>query len=232
MKRVLITGSNRGIGLALTRENLVRGDRVFATCRHPDEADGLHALAEEHGERLTILRLDVRDEETIEASVEAIQAAEDGLELLINNAGISPSGERLGRLDAETMLHTFHVNAVGPMMVTKATLDLLRGGDDARIINISSRLGSLTHKSSGGRYSYSSSKAALNMLTRALAFDLRSDGIAVLSVHPGWVRTDMGGSSAPVEPAESARGILQVADELTMSDTGEFYTYRGREVAW
>lgn len=232
MKRVLITGSNRGIGLALARESLARGDRVFATCRHPDEADELHAVAAEHGDRLTILRLDVTDEETIAESVEAVKSQEDGLELLINNAGISPSGERLGRLDADTMLHTFHVNAVGPMMVAQGTLDLLRSGDDPKILNISSRLGSLTQKSSGGRYSYSSSKAALNMLTRALAFDLRSDGIAVLTMHPGWVQTDMGGSGAPVAPAESARGILQVADELTMSHTGEFYTYQGREVPW
>jgi NAD(P)-dependent dehydrogenase (short-subunit alcohol dehydrogenase family) len=232
MKRVLITGSNRGIGLALARESLARGDRVFATCRDPDEAAELHALAAEHGDRLTILRLDVTEEETIETSVEAVQAEEDGLELLINNAGISPSGERLGRLHAETMLHTFHVNAVGPMMVAQNYLDLLRSGDDPKILNISSRLGSLTLKSSGGRYSYCSSKAALNMLTRALAFDLRSDDIAVLTMHPGWVRTDMGGSGAPVEPSESARGILRVADELTMSDTGGFYTYQGREVPW
>jgi len=232
VKRVLITGSNRGIGLALARESLDRGDRVFATCRHPDEADDLHALAADYADRLTILRLDVTDEETIEASVEAVQSEEDGLELLINNAGVSPSGERLGRLDADTMLNTFHVNAVGPVIVAQAYLDLLRSGHDPKIVNISSRLGSLAQKSSGGRYSYSSSKAALNMLTRALAFDLRSDGITVLTMHPGWVQTDMGGSGAPVAPSDSAQGILRVADELTMSDTGEFYTYQGREVPW
>lgn len=232
MRRVLITGSNRGIGLALARESLARGDRVFATCRHPDEADDLHTLATKHPKRLTVLRLDVKDEETIEASIEGVESQEDGLDLLINNAGINPSGERPGRLDAETMLHTFHVNVVGPMMVAQATLDLLRGGDDPKIVNVSSRLGSLTQKSSGGTYSYSSSKAALNMLTRILAFDLRPDGIVVLAMHPGWVHTDMGGSSAPVAPAESAQGILRVADELTMSDTGAFYTYQGREVPW
>jgi NAD(P)-dependent dehydrogenase (short-subunit alcohol dehydrogenase family) len=232
MKRFLITGSNRGIGLALVRASLARGDRVFATCRRPDEAEELHALAAEHGDRLTILRLDVTDEETIEASVEGVQSEEDGLEVLVNNAGISPSGERLGRLDAETMLHTFHVNAVGPMLVSQAFLELLRSGDDPKIVNISSQLGSLTRKSSGGRYSYCSSKAALNMLTRALAFDLRSDGIVVLAMHPGWVRTDMGGSGAPVAPAESAQGIQRVADGLTMSDSGAFYTYQGREVPW
>ena len=232
MKRVLMTGSNRGIGLALARESLARGDRVFATCRHPDEADDLHALAADYADRLTILRLDVTDEETIEASVEAVQSEEDGLELLINNAGVSPSGERLGRLDADTMLNTFHVNAVGPVIVAQAYLDLLRSGHDPKIVNISSRLGSLAQKSSGGRYSYSSGKAALNMLTRALAFDLRSDGITVLTMHPGWVQTDMGGSGAPVAPSDSAQGILRVADELTMSDTGEFYTYQGREVPW
>ena len=232
MRRVLITGSNRGLGLALTQESLARGDRVFATCRDPDGADELQALAAEHADQLTVLRLDVTDEETIEASAEAVHSEEDGLDVLINNAGINPKGERPGNLDVETMLHTFHVNAVGPMMVAQGHLDLLRRGDEPRIVNISSTLGSLTRKSSGGTYSYSSSKAALNMLTRTLAFDLRSDGITVVAMHPGWVRTDMGGSGAPLSPQESARGILDVIRDLSLDDIGGFITHRGQEAPW
>jgi NAD(P)-dependent dehydrogenase (short-subunit alcohol dehydrogenase family) len=232
MKRVLITGSNRGLGLALTRESLARGDRVFATCRHPDQADDLQALTADYPDQLTILRLDVTDEQTIDASAREVQSQEDGLDLLINNAGINPSGERPGSLDTDTMLHTFHVNAVGPMIVAQRHLDLLRAGGDSKVVNISSTLGSLTRKSSGGGYSYCGSKAALNMLTRTLAFDLRSDGITVAAIHPGWVRTDMGGSAAPLAPAESARGVLEVAYGLTPADTGKFYTYQGREAPW
>lgn len=232
MKRVLITGANRGLGLAFTRESLARGQRVFATCRHPDDAGELQALTAEHPDRLTVLRLDVTDEETIEAAARAVRSEEGALDLLINNAGTNPSGERIGHLDAETMLHTYHVNSVGPMLVTQAYLDLLRAGDDPKILNISSTSGSLARKSSGGGYSYSSSKAALNMLTRALAFDLQSDHVIVVAIHPGWVRTDMGGGAAPLAPTESVRGVLDVADGLSLTDTGKFYTYEGRQAPW
>lgn len=231
MKRVLITGSNRGLGLAFARENLDRGNRVFATCRRPDEAGDLRRLREQNLDRLTILRLDVTAEETIEAAADAVADTVDGLDLLINNAGINPE-EDLGSLDAETMLHTFHVNAVGPMLVAQGHLDLLRAGDDARIVNISSTSGSLAQKSTGGGYSYSSSKAALNMLTRAMAFDLRSEGIVVMAIHPGWVRTDMGGASAPLSPVKSAQGVLDVAFDVTLDDTGSFFRHDGRAAPW
>ena len=232
MKRILITGANRGLGLSFARQSLARGYRVFASCRRPDEAVDLHALAEDHVDQLTPLRLDVTDEDTILASARVVERQEGGLDLLINNAGVNPSGERPGNLEAGTMLHTFHVNAVGPMLVAQRHLDLLRGGDGPAIINISSVLGSLARKSGGGEYSYSSSKAALNMLTRALAFDLRSDGIIVVSMHPGWVQTDMGGSAAPLTPTESVRGILDVADGLTLDDTGSFLAHDGRRLPW
>jgi NAD(P)-dependent dehydrogenase (short-subunit alcohol dehydrogenase family) len=228
----LITGANRGLGLAFARESLARGHRVFATCRHPDEADELQAMTAEHPDLLTILHLDVTGEETIEAAARAVRSQEGALDLLINNAGTNPSGERLGNLDAETMLHTYRVNSVGPMLVTQAHLDLLRAGDDPKILNISSTSGSLARKSSGGGYSYSSSKAALNMLTRALAFDLQSDDVIVVAIHPGWVRTDMGGEAAPVAPTESVRGVLDVADDLCQEDTGLFFTYEGRQAPW
>jgi NAD(P)-dependent dehydrogenase (short-subunit alcohol dehydrogenase family) len=232
VKRVLITGANRGLGLAFAKESLARGHRVFATCRHPEEADDLQALAAEHPDRLTILRLDVTDEETVSESARIVQRQEGALDLLINNAGVSPSGERLGNLDAETMLQTFHVNSVGPMLVAQEHLDLLQAGEAAKILNVSSTLGSLTRKSSGGRYSYCSSKAALNMLTRALAFDVASHDITVVAIHPGWVRTDMGGSGAPLAPTASVRGVLHVADNLNQADTGSFFAYEGRELPW
>ena len=231
MKRTMITGSNRGLGLALTKESLNRGDRVFATCRRPDQARDLHQLREQHPDRLTVLGLDVTEEDTIAAAIDAVADEADGLDLLINNAAINPE-ERLGALDPETVLHTFRVNAVGPILVAQASLDLLRAGDEPRILNISSTSGSLARKSSGGGYSYSSSKAALNMLTRALAFDLKPDGMIVLAIHPGWVRTDMGGASAPLSPDESARGVLHVADDVTLDETGSFFRHDGREAPW
>lgn len=232
MRHILITGANRGLGLELTRQTLDRGDHVFATCRHPEEAHALRALNDVHAAQLSILSLDVTDEASIIAAEEMVRTQTDHLDILINNAGVNPRGERLGDLDAETLLHTFHVNSVGPMMVAQRFLDLLRAGERSKIVNISSQMGSLIQKKSGGSYSYCTSKAALNMLTRALAFDLRSEGIIVVAMHPGWVRTDMGGSHAPLSPAESVSGMLRVIDKLKPTDTGRFLTWRGRKHPW
>lgn len=234
MRRVLITGANRGLGFEFVRQCLARGDRVFAGCRNPAKATALQALSADHPGQLTIPPLDVTDEETIAACVEAIRSQVDGLDLLINNAGIYPRGETPTTLNADTMLRAFHVNAVGPMIVAKHCLDLLRAGDHPRIVNISSKMGSLWWKEreGGGDYSYCSSKAALNMLTRTLAFDLRSDGIIVVALNPGWVQTDMGGSNADLTPAESVCGMLEVIERLTESDSSKFFTWEGKEHPW
>lgn len=234
MQRVLITGANRGLGLEFVRQCLARSARVFAGCRNPVNAVDLQTLFTAHPGQLTILTLDVTDEVTIAASVESIRSQVDGLDLLINNAGVFPRGETPVNLNAETMLQTFHVNSVGPMIVAQFCLDLLRAGEHPKIVNISSKMGSLWWKEreGGGDYSYCSSKAALNMLTRTLAFDLRSDGIIVVSMSPGWVQTDMGGSAADLMPTESVRGILKVVERLAEADTGKFYTWEGCEHPW
>ena len=131
------------------------------------------------------------------------------------------------------MQHTFDVNSTGTMRVITQFLPFLEKGDAAKIVNISSQLGSLqTMTRKWGRYSYNSSKAALNMLTRMFAFDLEDKGIAVICIHPGWVQTDMGGTSADITPTESASGILSVIDNLTLAETGQFYTYAGDEHLW
>jgi NAD(P)-dependent dehydrogenase (short-subunit alcohol dehydrogenase family) len=187
-----------------------------------------------HPEQLAILTLDVTDETTIDASVEIIRSQVDGLDLLINNAGAFPRGETPTNLNPETMLQAFHLNSVAPMIVAQRCLDLLRAGNEPKIVNISSKMGSLwwKEKEGGGDYSYCSSKAALNMLTRTLAFDLRSDGMIVVAMQPGWVQTDMGGSSADLTPAESVGGMLKVIEGLTEAHTSKFYTWEGREHHW
>jgi NAD(P)-dependent dehydrogenase (short-subunit alcohol dehydrogenase family) len=234
MRRVLITGANRGLGLEFVRQCLARGARVFAGCRNPEKAGDLQTLVVAHPEQLTILTLDVTDEATIDASVEIIRSQVDGLDLLINNAGAFPRRETPTNLNAETMLQAFHLNSVAPMIVAQRCLDLLRAGNQPKIVNISSKMGSLwwKEKEGGGDYSYCSSKSALNMLTRTLAFDLRSDGIIVVAINPGWVQTDMGGSSADLTPAESVGGMLKVIEGLTEAHTSKFYTWEGREHRW
>lgn len=234
MQRVMITGASRGMGLEFVRQCLTRGARVFAGCRKPENAAALQTLSADHPGRLTTLTLNVTDEVTTDAAVEAIRSQVDGLDLLINNAGAFPRGETVTTLDATTMLQTFHLNSIAPMIVAQRCLDLLRAGNHPKIVNISSKMGSLwwKEKEGGGDYSYCSSKAALNMLTRTLAFDLRSDGIIVVAVHPGWVQTDMGGSAADLTPAESVRGMLRVIERLTEADTSKFFTWEGQEHPW
>jgi NAD(P)-dependent dehydrogenase (short-subunit alcohol dehydrogenase family) len=130
------------------------------------------------------------------------------------------------------MLEVFRVNAVGPMIVSQVFLDLLREGRNPKIVNMTSQMGSLETKQEGGYYSYSSSKAALNMITRLLSFDVQPDGVIVAALHPGWVRTDMGGEHATLTPQESVRGLLEVINRLTADDSGKFYTWEGREHPW
>jgi NAD(P)-dependent dehydrogenase (short-subunit alcohol dehydrogenase family) len=241
LKRVLITGANRGIGLELTRQLLARGDRVFATCRQPDAAADLRTLKSAHPELLSVIALDVADTVSIDASFEAIHAQTSALDWLFNNAGVGPSSKgmgdpghynTLGQLDADSILNLWRTNAIGPLMVAQRYLDLLKAGDDPRILNISSGMGSLTNRASGGSYAYTSSKAALNMLTRSLAFDVLRHGIVAVTVNPGWVQTDMGGRHAPLPVRDSAYGLIDLADDLTREDAGRFLTWDGNEVAW
>ena len=231
MKNLFLTGANRGIGLALVQEALSRDYRIFAGCRQPEKAADLQALAAAYPDRLIPIPIDITDDASIEAAAAMVAGRAKGVDVLINNAGVFPRGERIANLDARTMLRTYHVNSVGPMIVVQKFLPLLRASQQAKILNITSQLGSITLHMSN-HYSYNSSKAALNMLTRILASELKPTGILAVVVHPGWVQTDMGGSAAPLKPAESARGILNLAQRLGMRDTGEFFTWDGRKHPW
>ena len=135
-------------------------------------------------------------------------------------------------MSAEMMLSTLHVNAVAPLMVVQAFATLLKAGTQAKIVNISSGLGSMTRKLTGGLYGYSPSKAALNMVTRGLAADLKPFGITTISLHPGWVQTDMGGRGAPVKPMDSVAGMRKVIDGAGPKDSGRFFNYDGATVPW
>ncbi len=232
MQRVVVTGANRGLGLEFVRQLLERGAQVFATCRHPQQATALQSLSDAFPESLRIFQLDVRNEEIIRTVAQEIGKIAAGIDLLINNAGIFPPGERVENLDPRIMLETFQVNSVAPLIVVKHFLPFLEKGKHPRVVNVTSQLGSLTLKQSGGWYSYCASKTALNMLTRTLAFDLVPKGIIAVMMHPGWVKTDMGGPQAPLTPTESVAGMLRVINCLTLKDTGKFLTWEGKEHPW
>lgn len=231
----LVTGSNRGLGLEFVRQLVDVADRVFATCREPEAADALGQLAESNRDTITVLPLDVAKPSSISAAAERVQSEVDRLDLLVNNAGISGGGsaDDFESVDQETLVKTFRVNAAGPHIVTKSFTPLLRSAsDDARVVNITSSLGSLARTGVGAWHSYRASKAALNMLTRAKAEELKSHGIIVIAMHPGWAETDMGGSDARITPDESVSRMLDVIAQLTLDDTSRFLDYRGQERAW
>lgn len=231
--RVLITGANRGLGLEFVRQYAAAGARVFAGCRSPETAESLQALAGEHPEQVLPCPLDVRERDSIDAVAACIAADGDGtLDLLVNNAGVSPRGEEFSSIRADDMLEVLHVNTVAPLIAAQRCHDLLAASKHPRIINISSSMGSLAKKDYGRHYSYASSKAALNMITRAVAADLREDGIIVVSLHPGWVQTDLGGPEATLSPRESVEGMIRVIAGLKPEDSGRFLTWSGEEHPW
>jgi NAD(P)-dependent dehydrogenase (short-subunit alcohol dehydrogenase family) len=237
VRRILITGANRGIGLDLTRRHLQAGDRVFATCRDPFSARDLNALAEQHP-ALRILSLDVTDSVSIATLRRVVGGEVDALDVLYNNAGVFPGGvdaqepgvSVFGKLDARALIEVFAVNSVAPVMVTQAFADMLRRGTNARVINLSSRIGSITLAEPGYGYGYPASKAALNRMTRALAQDL--PGVIVVAVHPGWVNTDMGGVTAPRTMDETLPALIRLIDGLTLEDSGSFFNWDGKKFPW
>jgi NAD(P)-dependent dehydrogenase (short-subunit alcohol dehydrogenase family) len=234
MQTVLITGANRGIGLALTQAYVARGERVLATCRAPERAEALQRLAATHGERVGVITLDVGDLASIRGAVEQARLHTGAIDVLINNAALNPPthDQDLERIDFATMIDVLRVNSAAPLMMTQQFLPLLRKADGAKVINISSDMGSIGQTRSGGDYAYSTSKAALNMVSRLLSFDLARYGITVVALDPGWVRTDMGGEYAALAPDESAAGVMRVIDGLTARDSGGFLAYDGGAHGW
>jgi len=221
---VLITGANRGIGLEFARQYSSAGWEVIGTARNPDRAEELHRL------NVKVLKLDVTDQESV--SRLAHDLGNQSIDILINNAGILPEAETISDINPDDLNRVLAVNTVGPIRVTQALLPNLRRGSLKKIINISSRVGSIAENTRGGMYGYRESKAALNMFTKSLAIELRSEGFTCIVMHPGWVQTDMGGKRAPISAQESVRGLREVIDNLTQADTGTFWTHAGKQLPW
>jgi NAD(P)-dependent dehydrogenase (short-subunit alcohol dehydrogenase family) len=230
--QALITGANRGLGLEFCKQLLPTGAVIWAGHRSEDPGELLDHLTGQYPDQIHPLQLNVASADSIQRAAARLEAQNERLDLLINNAGIFPRGETLGSLVEENLLQALKVNSIGALMLAQALLPLLRQGKSPKIINITSQLGSLERKLSGGNYSYTASKAALNMFTRALAADLREEEIIALAVHPGWVNTDMGGSRAPLGATDSVAGILALIDQLTIADSGKFYTWNGQIHPW
>ncbi|MBR3191624.1 SDR family oxidoreductase [Bosea sp. (in: a-proteobacteria)] len=226
----MITGANRGIGLALTMELLRRGDHVVAAARDP-WGGALAELAGVHVGQLTPLELDV----TSDRSVAAAKQAFDGrpIDVLVNNAGVYGPRDRQTALDMDfkAWREVFEVNVYAPLRVSQAFLPNVEAGSGRKIVTISSRMGSIGSNPSGA-IAYRSSKAAVNMVMVGFGNAVRDSEVAVLLFHPGWVRTDMGGGGADIPPSESAAGLIATIDASGMRDTNSFRNWKGEEIPW
>ncbi|NPD89141.1 MAG: SDR family oxidoreductase [Asgard group archaeon] len=238
MKRILITGSNSGLGLEFTRQFLERGDYVIASCRRPGAAVQLQELRDKHSGRIIVPELDVSSEEERGKLYKQMTSFMDKLDILINNAGVRFGGEKfsdsLENIQKEDFSNIFQINTVAPLMMAVRFLPMLKKAENPIIVNISSVSGSIARKRrKGSGYSYSSSKAALNMITKALSVELDNSGVIVVSLHPGWVKTSMEYTEkAPLMPDESISGMISVIESLKIEDTGKFYDWQGNEVPW
>ena len=230
MKSVLITGANRGIGLELTRDRLAHGDSVIACTRDPDNGAALDGLHGAHRATMDRLTLNVVDAASVFALCSSV--GERPIDVLVANAGIiGPERQSTLDMDYEGWADTFAVNTMGPLRVVQALLPNLRRAPHALVMIVSSQMGSMTSASSD-RLAYRASKAAVNKVAQALASDFKPMGIAVIAVHPGWVRTDMGGAQAPLSPTESARGLSRLIDETGLERTGQFINVDGAQLGW
>jgi NAD(P)-dependent dehydrogenase (short-subunit alcohol dehydrogenase family) len=239
LKNIFITGGSRGIGLEFVRQYLVKGYQILAASRFPEKSSELQKLKIEFGDRLSTFQLDVSSEDSRQQVFQQVSKDVDQLEVLINNAGIASGNEerryRFGELNQEDLCRCFLVNSIAQLMMTEMFFPLLKKGANPVVVNISSNSGGIAQKRGGGDtgYGYSSSKAALNMMTKMLSHELRNAGIIVVSFHPGWVRTTMlYCENAPLEPAESIGGMIRVIESLELDDTGKFLNWKGNEIPW
>jgi NAD(P)-dependent dehydrogenase (short-subunit alcohol dehydrogenase family) len=226
MPTVMITGASRGIGLEFVRQYAAAGWKVLACCRKPGTASELNKVTGD----VTLFALDVDDDAAITGLAKQLESTP--IDVLINNAGISrPEATTLGQVSSEVWLQVFRTNTIAPLKMAEAFLPHLEAGKEKKLIAITSRLGSI-ELNEGGRYSYRSSKAALNSAWKSLAGDTAGKGMICVVFHPGWVQTDMGGKAAPVTPKQSVAGMSKLIAGFGKKDNGTFRNYDGESLPW
>lgn len=226
--QVLITGANRGIGLEFVSQYALDGWNVLACCRTPSTATALQALAKTYS-NIQVLPLDVEDFAQIESL--AMQLKDSKIDVLINNAGIYPESD-LTDISTNDWLKAFKVNSMAPLKMAMAFSSHVANSQLKKVATLSSKMGSLEDNTSGGSYIYRSSKAAANMVMKSLSIDLRPLGITVVTLHPGWVQTEMGGSNALIDTKTSVSGMRDVIERSNLDSTGQFIAYDGKPIPW
>ena len=227
--QVFITGANRGIGLELARHALTLGHTVHAGVRSPEQAKELSMLKTSNPKLCHVHTLDVRDGAQITRVCAAL--AHESLDLLINNAGVLlQSDADFTDLSEAAVLDSFNINCMGAIRVTQGLIPALERSRNPKIVQITSKMGSIEDNTSGGAYAYRISKAALNMFHKCLSIEYPK--VTCLALHPGWVKTEMGGKEAPIEPSDSALGLWRVIDGAGAEMSGGFFDFRGQEIPW
>jgi len=229
MAVILVTGANRGIGLALVKAYASRRDKVFACVRHTSDRAELDEFAATAKNWVEVIEMDVADPRDIAKVKRRLEA--EPIDVLINNAGVSgPDRQTAVDMDFDGLAETLNINSIAPLRIADAFLPNVKAAK-GKIITLSSQMGQM-QSASYDSLAYRVSKAAVNKLMRGLATELKPEGIPVLIVHPGWVKTDMGGEGAQLTPEESAAGMQKLIDKLDLASTGKFLTWNGKELAW
>jgi NAD(P)-dependent dehydrogenase (short-subunit alcohol dehydrogenase family) len=233
MQNIFITGANRGIGLGFAWYYLTHNARVFAGCRTPDQATRLKELQAQYGDKLVIVSLEVTDEDSIRIARQIIGGMTDKLDLLINNAGVFHKSRSLSEVTTDGLNDSFAVNVTAPMIVTKHFVDLLRGGHNPKIVNITMPTPPIAKWTRLENHAYIGSRYATNALTKMLALELGSEGITTAALHPGYLQTDMNNHSAEAVPVEEGIGTAaSVIDSLTMEQNGLCFLSNGKAYDW
>lgn len=232
MKTLLVTGANRGIGLEFVRQYAMDGWRVHACCRNPGNADALNRLALQYPAQVAAHALDVINHRQIEQLAQTL--SNEAIDLLINNAGVYPPGhgDGFGEIDYAAWQYAFEVNTMAPLKMAEAFIQQVSRSQLKTIATITSKMGSIADNRGGGSYIYRSSKAAVNIVMKSLSIDLSNKRITVVLLHPGWVKTDMGGPDALIAAEQSVTGMRRVIVNLTLEDSGRFYAFDGQMVPW
>ena len=228
---VLITGANRGIGLEMVRYSMEQGWRVFACCRNPHTADNLFNIARLSNGRISVHIADMMEFSTLQAL--SYELRNDPIDVLINNAGIYGSDKnKFGNVDVESWMQAFQINSIAPFKMVEAFSEQLLMGNRKVVACMSSKMGSMADNGYGNSYIYRSSKAALNAVVKSLSIDLKEQGIISVALHPGWVKTDMGGAGAEITTRECVEQLFSNMSSLTIEDSGRFIDIDGSDIPW